>query len=153
MSIINLRGCGWTQRTGRKRRERTRTKWDVQEFCVECCEADHFDGKGTVASISKQKHVFWLITHKRGKTWNRWDARENQFAYRWKVRENQFVYWWKGRENRAAIGFDFASDWLWRQHRYSDWSKWTNRSTKQLTSLRNVFQLLLGDFSSMKMIL
>ena len=56
-------------------------------------------------------------------------------------------------KNRAAIGFDFASDWLWRQYRYSDWSKWTNLSTKQLNSLRKVFQLLLGDFSNIKIIL
>lgn len=57
------------------------------------------------------------------------------------------------KKYRAAIGFDFASDWLWRQYRYSDWSKWTNLSTKRLNSLRKVFQLLLGDFSNIKIIL
>ena len=34
---------------------------------MECCKADHFDGKRAVVRISKQEHVFQLITHERVK--------------------------------------------------------------------------------------
>lgn len=68
---------------------------------MECCKADHFDGKRAVVRISKQEHVFQLITHERGNMEPMGSAGKSVCL----LMES-------AGKNRAAIGFDFASDWL-----------------------------------------